>query len=469
MKLVRSLISATAARIGERVLVSGFVHVRRDHGKLIFLDLRDETGLLQIVCKPNIPELARAKDIRSEWVVEIQGIVQARPKGTENAELLTGSVELVAEELLILSEAHTPPFEIAVADTEAMNVNEELRLRYRYLDIRRLDMSARLRLRAKAAQFMRTFLSDKGFLEVETPLLTRSTPEGARDFLVPSRKEPGRFFALPQSPQQYKQLLMVGGIGRYFQFARALRDEDTRGDRQPEHTQLDIEMSHVTREDVMNTAEELATALVDQLFPKKQIIQKPFPRMTFDDAMAKYQTDRPDLRKDPGDSKELAFTWVVDFPMFEWNDTERRWSAMHNPFGMPVPREASQIKKDPSAVRSLQYDLVLNGLEIAGGSIRAHDPNILRSTFEVLGHDAAEIEEQFGHMLEAFSFGAPPHGGIAFGFDRFMMALCNMPNIREVIAFPKTGDGKDPLMHTPASVADVQLRELGLEIRKEKK
>ncbi|OHA48624.1 MAG: hypothetical protein A2806_00300 [Candidatus Terrybacteria bacterium RIFCSPHIGHO2_01_FULL_48_17] len=457
-----------SGRVGERVSVYGWVHVRRDHGKLIFIDLRDETALLQVVLRPEASELSRAKDLRPEWVVHVEGIVKERPKGTQNPDLVLGNIELVAEKLEVINEAATPPFEITVSDEQAMKVDEELRLKYRYLDLRRTDLRARLNVRAKVIQFARNFLLAKGFLEVETPLLTRSTPEGARDFLVPSRKQPGNFYALPQSPQQYKQLLVIGGVERYFQLARALRDEDTRGDRQPEHTQLDIEMAFVEQKDVMGLIEGLFTALVRELFPERVIAHTPFPHLVYDDAIKQYGTDRPDLRKDKNDSNELAFLWVTDFPMFE-RDEEGRWGAMHNPFGKPRVVTPQEMLDDPAKVRSEQYDLVLNGSEIAGGSIRAHDPAILEATFRVMGHERKEIQKQFGHMLEAFTYGAPPHGGIASGIDRVVAVLCGAPNIREVIAFPKTGDGRDPMMNTPAPASDEQLKELGLQLRDTKK
>ena len=452
---------------GERVSVCGWVHVRRDHGKLVFIDLRDETALAQVVLRCDTPALSRTKELRPEWVVCIEGTVQERPKGTQNPALSTGTVELVATSLEILNEAQTPPFEIAVSEDEARKVDEELRLKYRYLDLRRAQLRERINTRARIVEFLRTFLVRKGFLEVETPLLTRSTPEGARDFLVPSRKQPGNFYALPQSPQQYKQLLVVSGVERYFQIARALRDEDTRGDRQPEHTQLDVEMAFVEQEDVMAAVEELFLSLVRELFPQKRVTQEPFPRISYDEAVKQYGTDRPDLRVNTKDPEELSFAWVTDFPMFSWDETEKRWGAMHNPFGKPCAKSPQEMLEDPAVVRSEQYDLVLNGWEIAGGSIRAHDPNMLEATFRAMGYAKEEIHEQFGHMLEAFRYGVPPHGGIAAGIDRIVAVLTRAPNIREVIAFPKTGDGRDPMMNTPASVTEEQLKELGLSLRKE--
>lgn len=327
-------------------------------------------------------------------------------------------------------------------------------------------MKRNLETRSNVLQFMRQFLVNKGFVEIETPLLTKSTPEGARDFVVPSRLYPGKFYALPQSPQQYKQLLQVAGFERYFQIARALRDEDPRADRQAEHTQLDIEMSFVEREDVLVLIESLYTELVTKLFPTKRIQTSPFPRLSYKQAMETYGNDRPDLRKNTDDPNELAFCFVLDFPAFEWSEKDKRWDAMHNPFSRPQVETAEELKKDPGNVLSLQYDLVLNGNEIAGGSIRASDPAILQATFEIMGHSVQNISEQFGHMLEAFTYGVPPHGGIAGGIDRVLMILLQEPNIREVIAFPKTGDSRDPMMESPATLSEVQLKELHIKVGK---
>lgn len=468
MTLTRTLIRDVAGRAGTQARCYGWVHNRRDHGKLIFVDLRDRSGILQVVFRPNQPSLAAAQNLRAEWVIAVEGKIQERPNGSENLELDSGSVELVADTLEVISESQTPPFDITLAEEKIHDISEELRLKYRYLDMRRPAFRTRLGMRAHALAYIREFLGSRDFMEVETPILTRSTPEGARDFLVPSRQHHGKFYALPQSPQQYKQLLMVAGIERYFQIAKCFRDEDTRGDRQPEFTQLDMELSFTSQEEILGISEELFVELTKKLVPQMQISQVPFPRLTYKEAMEQYRSDRPDLRKDKNNRNELAFLWVVDFPMFEWKETEKRWDAVHHPFTRPQLDDPEEVRKDPKNVLAWQYDLVLNGIEIGGGSLRTHDPVMLETTFEIMGNAKSDIQEKFGHLFEAFSYGVPPHGGIAPGLDRFLMVLCGQPNIREVIAFPKTGDGRDPTMRTPASVTDSQLKELGLMLRDEK-
>ena len=464
---------------GKKVKVSGWVHVRRDHGKIIFIDLRDRSGLLQVVFAPSKIEdgavvYENAKKLRSEWVVSIEGTVNERPANSQNTELPTGSIELFAEKLEILSESQTPPFDIS--DERVMNeVSEELTMKYKYLDLRRVKRTRNLTLRHRITKIVRDFLDNEGFLEIETPILTKSTPEGARDYLVPSRLQRGTFYALPQSPQQYKQLLMVGGIEKYFQIARCFRDEDTRGDRQPEFTQLDLEMSFVEREDIMALNEKLLIEIIQKLFPEKKIQETPFPRLSYKEAMEKYETDRPDLRKDKSDPNLLAFCWIVDFPFFERTDTHSTssgqaggWTFTHNPFSAPKSEFMDDLlaQKNITEILTTQYDIVLNGLEIGGGSIRNHKPEALEAVFKIMGFDEQRITENFGHMLEAFKFGAPPHGGIAWGFDRLVMILANEPNIREVIAFPKTGDGRDLMMNAPSGVSTEQLLELGISIKK---
>jgi aspartyl-tRNA synthetase len=322
-------------------------------------------------------------------------------------------------------------------------------------------------MRSQTLQYIRGAFTKQGFIEVETPILTKSTPEGARDYLVPSRVEQGHFYALPQSPQQYKQLLMTSGVERYFQMARCFRDEDTRGDRQPEFTQLDMEMSFVEQEDVMAVTEEILIGIVETLFPEKVIQDKPFPRLNYADVMKEYGSDRPDLRKDKDDPNLLAFAWVVDFPFFEKTE-EGKWTFTHNPFSAPQPKYRDDLlaKQNIEGILASQYDVVLNGYEIAGGSIRNHQPEALRAVFQIMGFSDTQIEENFGHMLRAFASGTPPHGGIAWGFDRIMMLLLNQPNIREVITFPKTSDGRDLLMDAPSAVAAKQLREVGITLRK---
>ena len=329
-------------------------------------------------------------------------------------------------------------------------------------------MQKNLMLRDRVISFIRAYLHDKEFVEVETPILTKSTPEGARDYVVPSRVYPGNFYALPQSPQQYKQLLMVAGMERYFQIARCFRDEDTRGDRQPEFTQLDIEMSFVEREDIMALIESMLIDLVEKIAPEKKIQQIPFPRISYKESMEKYGTDRPDMRKNKDDSHELAFCWVIDFPVFEKGEKEGTWTYSHNPFTAPKLEFLNNLmqEKDLKSLLSQQYDITLNGYEIGGGGIRIHTAEILQKVFAILGHSDEEIQKEFSHMLEAFSYGAPPHGGIAWGLDRLIMLLAGEPNIREVIAFPKTGDGRDLMMNAPSEIPEKHLVELSLKITK---
>jgi len=469
----RTLNINTTKYIGQKVKVCGWVNSRRDHGKIIFIDLRDISGLLQIVFDEKTYDLA--KELRPEWVISVEGEIKERPKEMINPKIETGKIELQAEKLEIFSKAKTLPFEISEKKEE---VNEELRMKYRYLDLRREKMKNNLILRQKVINFIRDFLTKEGFIEVETPILTKSTPEGARDFIVPSRNQPGKFYALPQSPQQYKQLLMVAGLERYFQIPRCFRDEDPRGDRQPEFTQLDLEMSFVEQEDILQLTERLYTEIVRTLTPEKKISQIPFPRFTYKEAMEKYKSDKPDLRKNPegkisasygagkSDPNELAFAWILDFPMFEWKKEEKRWDAIHHPFTRPQTENIEELKKNPDKILAYQYDFVLNGCEIGGGSLRTYKPEILETVFEVMGHKKEEIRQKFGHLLEAFEYGVPPHGGIAPGIDRFVMILANEPSIREVIAFPKTGDGRDLMMQAPSEVEEKQLKELHIKVVK---
>lgn len=459
---MRTLTQDTVNKVGESVTLMGWVAVRRDHGKLIFIDLRDRWGIVQVVFTPGNKDLLKNADrLRSEWVVEIHGTVKARPKNMENPDLPTGGVEIEAQELHILNEAQTSPFAL---DTNGYEIGEENRLKYRYLDLRRERPKKNLIMRDKIIAFMRDFLHARDFIEVETPILTKSTPEGARDYVVPSRVSPGKFYALPQSPQQYKQLLMVAGIERYFQVARCFRDEDTRGDRQPEHTQLDIEISFATQEEILSMAENLFTELVETLFPEKRITVKPWPRLTYAQAMAQYGTDKPDLRKNKSDLNELAFAWILDFPLFEYNEEERRIQPTHHMFTMPQSEHIPLLDTEPLKVLGQLYDMVLNGCEISSGSIRIVNPAIQEKIFNIIGISSEEAHKKFGHMLEAFSYGAPPHGGLAPGIDRLVMILQNEPNIREVIAFPKTGDGRDLMMDAPSEIDKKQLKELHLKL-----
>lgn len=461
----RTHIGELNAKTGSEVLIRGWVGVRRDHGKLIFLDVRDATGKVQAVALPNHTEARSAADkVRSEWVVEISAKVNKRPDKMVNANEDNGSIELEILDLKVLNEAATPPLDVIGSGTD---IGEEVRLKYRYLDLRRPRMQRNIRTRHNIVKFARDFLDTKGFVEIETPILTKSTPEGARDYVVPSRVENGRFYALPQSPQQYKQLLMAGGFERYFQVARCFRDEDTRSDRQPEFTQLDMEMSFVSQEDVMRLNEELLIELVKKLAPEKKIQEIPFLRMKYKDAMEKYGTDRPDIRNDKSDPNLMAFVWVVDFPFFEKADNGG-WTFTHNPFSAPQPQFMDKLmaKEDIGGIIAAQYDIVLNGFEIGGGSIRNHRPEALRKVFEIMGYESERIERNFGHMLEAFSYGTPPHGGIAWGLDRFVALLLGETTIREVIPFAKTGEGRDLMMTAPSEILPEQLRELGITVRK---
>lgn len=465
----RTLIADIVGKVDSEVTLKGWVDVRRDHGKLIFIDLRDRSGAVQVVFIPSDKELlAKAGTLRSEWVIALTGKVQKRPDNMVNANSPTGAYEILATGLEVLNEAATPPIE--VSGNDGMSISEDVRLANRYIDLRRARLQKNIRNRHKVIAAIRNFLDKNHFVEVETPILTKSTPEGARDYLVPSRLYPGNFYALPQSPQQYKQLLMAAGLERYYQIARCFRDEDTRGDRQPEFTQLDLEMSFAVREDVMAVNEELLIELVKTLYPHKKIQEIPFPRMSYQEAMEKYGTDRPDLRTDKNDPNLLAFCWVIDFPFFEKTDNGG-WTFTHNPFSAPKPEDMEKLmaKEDIGGILTTQYDVALNGSEIGGGSIRNHQPEALKKVFEIMGFPEERIQSNFGHMLRALGSGCPPHGGIAWGLDRLMCILENEPNIREVIAFPKTGDGRDPMMQSPSPVAPEQLAELSIKISENKK
>lgn len=461
---MRVFSSEIAKKENQEIELKGWVASRRDHGQIIFIDLRDVKGITQIVFTPQNKKLYQVADkLRPEWVIEVLGLVKRRPAGMENPNLESGQFEVKANSLEVLSQSETPPFPL---ETDGYEVNEDIRMKYRYLDLRRPRLQKNIKLRSQFFQFIRFYLADKGFAEIETPIIGKSTPEGARDYLVPSRLQPGKFYALPQSPQQYKQLLMVSGFEKYFQLARCFRDEDTRGDRQSEFTQLDIEMSFVDEEDILALTEELCLEAVKKAFPQKKITEIPFPRLDYQEVMKKYQSDKPDLRKDKNNPEELAFGFIVNFPMFEWKETEKRWDAVHHPFTRPQTEDIKEIKTHPDKILAFQYDLVCNGSEIGGGSLRSYKPEILEAVFEVMGHSAEEIKKQFGHLLEAFRYGVPPHGGIALGLDRLLTILLNEPNIREVIAFPKTGDGRDLMMGAPAEISPSQLKELNLKIEK---
>jgi aspartyl-tRNA synthetase len=455
----RTLVIQTTEKIGEEILLNGWIHSRRDHGKIMFLDLRDRSGLVQMV------SLKDLSDVGNEDVVEVVGLVKKRPDKMVNPKLPTGTVEIEVKSITILSKSKELPLPI---DTDGLDINEDTRLKYRYLDLRRPRLQKNIRLRSKFVDLVRQFMFSKDFVEIETPMLTKSTPEGSRDFLVPSRMQPGKFYALPQSPQQYKQLLMVAGFERYFQIARCMRDEDLRADRGFEHSQIDIEMSFVSREDVMKLDEEMITTIVEKLGYK--IKQKPFPIIPYATAMKEYGADKFDLRSED-DKKNgiLAFAWVVDFPFFE-KTKEGTWTFTHNPFSAPKPEHKEWLlkKEHIGEILTTQYDLVCNGSEVGGGSIRAHEAQVLETVFEILGHKKQKIQEQFGHMLEAFSFGVPPHGGLAHGVERLLMILTGEPYLREVVAFPQTSGGKTSVMDAPSDVETSQLTELDLSVIKKK-
>ena len=584
----------TEGHVGSIVTLAGWVHRRRLHGGVVFIDLRDRSGIVQLVFNPEISPGAHqvAEQVRSEWVIQVKGLVRRRPEGSENLALSTGAIEVASNEAVVLNQSLTPPFYI----NEETEVDESLRLKYRYLDLRRATMQANIELRHKVVKYIRDFLDERGFLEIETPILIKSTPEGARDYLVPSRLQPGEFYALPQSPQQLKQLLMVAGMERYFQIARCFRDEDLRADRQPEFTQLDLEMSFVDEDDVLSLTEELYLTMMSAIVPDRNV-PSPMPRLTYDEAMARYASDKPDLRfglemsdvselaaqtdfnvfrsvlqsggivkgfavpgggsysnsalreleefvkergarglahvrlgkdhsleelaesdvrmasglnmhpqwaaqlarqmgAEPGDlmllmagapyaihpalsalreemghrlgladPNTLAFAFVVDFPLFEWDAEEKRWNSSHHPFTAPKDDQSHLLDgPDLGDIKSKAYDLVCNGSELASGSIRIHRRELQQKVLGLLGYADGEIEERFGHLLEAFEYGAPPHGGIAPGIDRLVAILANAGSIRDVIAFPKTQRGADLLFGSPSPVSEAQLRELHLRV-----
>ena len=576
-----------SAAIDSTVELSGWIHRRRDHGGVIFVDLRDHAGLIQVVFDPDRANIFRlAEQIRSEYVIHVKGQVRARPAGTENPDLTTGAIEVLGTELEVVNRAKTPPFQL-----DEWDVGEEHRLKYRYVDLRRPEMQQRLRLRAAITSRMRRFVEDNGFIDIETPMLTRATPEGARDYLVPSRTHAGSFFALPQSPQLFKQLLMVGGMDRYYQITRCFRDEDLRADRQPEFTQVDMEMAFVEENDVMNMAERMMRDLFTHVL--EEPLPDPFPRMTWAEAMYRFGSDKPDLRiplelvevaglmtdvdfkvfsgpandRDgrvtalcvPGGAamtrkeideytefvgrygaKGLAYIkvnergkgreglqspilkflpddvietllehtaatggdliffgadkawvvndalgalrvkvghdrgfvqrawcplWVVDFPMFEWDDSANAWTPLHHPFTAPAVNNPDELRAHPKQALSRAYDMVLNGTELGGGSIRIHDRGLQEAALEVLGIGLDSAQEQFGFLLDALDYGAPPHGGIAFGLDRLVMLMTGAASIRDVMAFPKTQTASCPLTSAPSTVNEAQLRELGIRLR----
>jgi len=445
---------------GKNVKLCGWVDTIREHGNVMFIDLRDRYGKIQTIITKKSSDFEDAKKLTIESCICIEGNVKERPKGTENKNISTGKVELQIEKLKILSIANPLPFNLNEKD-----VKEDLRLKYRYLDLRKPDMKENMELRHKIIKFIRDYLDEKDFLEIQTPMLTKSTPEGARDYIVPSRVHKGKFYALPQSPQQYKQLLMVAGLDKYFQIAACFRDEDARADRCPgEFYQLDLEMSFVEQKDILDLIEDMLIRLIKKILPEKNITAIPFPRLSYEESMKKYKTDKPDLRKNKNDSNELAFCWVVDFPLFEEKKVEGHYAPMHHMFTMPKPSDIKFLnKKESHKVKSLQHDLVLNGFEVGGGSIRIHDHEVQSKIFDLIGFSEKQ-KKYFEHMLTAFQYGVPPHGGIAPGIDRLIMVLLGKQSIREVIAFPKNRETRDVTMDAPSEIDEQQLKDVGIKI-----
>jgi aspartyl-tRNA synthetase len=453
----RTLAGESVSLTGKEVSLFGWVLSRRDHGRIIFIDLKDFSGIVQLVCGQE------ADKLRPGDVIQAMGLVRERPKEMINPKIPTGQVEVGVKKITTIAKSKELPFPV---DNDGYQIEEELRLKYRYLDLRRPRMLVNLKIRHQVIKFIRDWLDSHDFIEVETPILTKATPEGARDFLVPSRLKPGKFYALPQSPQQYKQLLMVAGLERYYQIARCFRDEDPRADRAyGEFTQLDLEMSFTSQEEILSLTENLFKEITEKVL-KKKVLKLPFPRISYKEAMEKYQTDKPDLRTDKNDSNLLAFCFVVDFPLFEWKESENRWDAMHHPFTAPKEEEIPLLDKDPGKAHSYQHDLVCNGFEVGGGSLRITDPSLQEKIFKILGHSKEEIQQKFGHLLTAFEYGVPPHGGIAPGIDRFLKVALNEPSLREVIAFPLTAGGQSAVMEAPTEVTEEQLRELGIYVTK---
>ena len=462
----RTEVAQTKNTVGQVVLLSGWVDTKRDHGKLTFIDLRDRTGTVQCVGYQKMGELT------PESVIQITGLVKARPERMVNHDIPTGVVEVDVQEYTVLNPSTELPIPI---NSDGSEINEESRLRFRYLDLRRARMTKNLKLRSDYNRALRDALYKREFTEVETPMLTKSTKEGSRDFIVPSRLNPGKFYALPQSPQQYKQMLMTAGVERYFQFARCIRDEDLRAERGFEHTQLDLELSFVTQEQVMQTVEAMVTEAVTAVGGKLK--QTPFPIFTYQEALDQFGADKFDLRSEEDKANGvLAFAWVIKFPFFkkvdksdaaEVQDGKSGWTFTHNPFSMPLPEylEWHMAGAHIEEILTSQYDLICNGYEAGGGSIRAHKPEILRSTFKIMGYSDAEIEASVGHMLEAFKVGTPPHGGIALGVDRHAMLLAGETSLKEVVAFPMNSTGKTAVMDAPNEVSPEQLRELSLALK----
>lgn len=452
--------------IGSEVAIAGFVDVRRDHGKLIFIDLRDESGKVQMIALPNHKEAHEvASAIRPEWVISVTGKVNKRPEKLVNKNEPNGEIEIEVRGITVINRAETAPFDVR---GDGMEIGEEMRLKYRYLDLRRPRLQKNLRLRHRVTTLIREYMNRNNFVEIETPMLTKTSPEGARDFLVPSRMQPGKFYALPQAPQQYKQLLMLSGFERYFQLARAMRDEDLRGDRQFEHTQIDLEMAFVKERDVLDLVEGLMIYVAESV--GKTIWKKPFPVFTHEEAMKQFGADKFDLRSEEEKKNPniMAFAWVVDFPLLEKDEETKKWTFAHNPFSAPKSEHVEKLMRgeDLGNLRAQQYDLVCNGYELASGGVRISDPKVQRRVFEIMGLTPEQTEERFGHIIKAYEYGAPPHAGMAPGLDRLVMLLANEPNIREVIAFPMSASGQTSVMDAPSEPNAKQLKELGIRLEK---
>ena len=457
----RLLANKVGECVGKEVEMMGWVDVRRDHGKIFFIDFRDRSGIVQVVFSPDKAFFTDAQAVRAGWVIAIKGIVKERPEKLINPKLETGKYEVEATGFVVLNQSEAAPMPL---DSEGYDIDEEVRMKYRYLDLRRPRLQKNIRLRSEFVRHAREYLFGQDFLEIETPYFSSPTPEGSRDFVVPSRMYPGKFFALPQSPQQYKQLLMVAGMERYFQTARCFRDEDLRADRGFEHTQIDIEMSFVSREDVMAMDEAMIIHAVEAVGGK--IKQKPFPVFTYAQAMEKFGADKFDLRTEEDKQNGiLAFSWVIDFPFFEKTE-DGKWTFTHNPFSCPKEEHIEWHLKGENIEKIItqQYDLVCNGYEVGGGSIRAHKPEVLKGTFKIMGYDEERIEKEFSHMINAMKFGAPPHGGIAHGVERMAMILTGETYLREVAAFPQTASGRTSVMDAPADISLAALKELGIKV-----
>ncbi len=436
---------------GKKVKLAGWVDTVRAYGKLAFIDLRDRYGKTQIVVR------GLKTEVKPEYVIVVSGKVQERKKGTENKELETGDIEVVADGIEVLNKSLTPPFEINT-DKE---INEDVRLKYRFLDLRSKKMQDNLIFRAKVAQAVREYFIENGFIEIETPLLVKPTPEGARDYIVPSRVNKGKFYALPQSPQLYKQILMISGFDKYFQIARCLRDEDLRQDRQPEHTQIDLEMSFVDSNDIMNFVEEMYKYVFKKILG---VSLKKFERLTYAEAMKKYKSDKPDLRKDKKDMKEFAFCWVYDFPLFSYDKDEKKWNPEHHMFTSPKKEHIEFLEKDPGKVKGELFDVVLNGMELGSGSIRISNPELQERVMRVIGMEKKEAREKFGFLLDAYDYGGPIHGGMGLGFDRLVALMLGYTDIRETIAFPKNKSAQNPMDGSPAEVDEKQLKEANIKL-----